>query len=57
MEEALKFYSDLIARHHSAMLAADLDRVMSLRNEANNLARGLNSGEPVFWPGRTRRTA
>jgi len=46
MEEALPFYCDLTQKHHAAMLAADHDTVMALREEASKLALKLNDGEP-----------
>ena len=46
MEEAMPFYRNLIERHHAAMLAADVDEAMRLREEAHDLARKLNDGEP-----------
>lgn len=51
IEEALPFYRHLIARHHAAMLAADLDTVTALRREAHNLALRLNHGEPGIIAG------
>lgn len=46
MDKALPFYRDLIDRHHAAMLAANVDEVMRLRDEADKLALRLNGGEP-----------
>lgn len=46
MAEALPFYRCLIEQHHAAMLAADIDETMRLREEAHNLALKLNDGEP-----------
>lgn len=46
MDEALPFYRDLIARHHAAMLAGDIEAVMRLRDEAHRLATKLNGYEP-----------
>lgn len=46
MDEALPFYRDLTQKHHAAMLAADFDTVMALREEASKLALKLNGGEP-----------
>lgn len=45
-DEAIPFYRTLIERHHAAMLAADVEAVMRLRNEAHALALRLNGGEP-----------
>ena len=44
MEEAIPFFRDLIAKHHAAMLAADVAEVMRLREEAHLLAVKLNGG-------------
>ena len=46
MTEALPFFRDLLARHHAAMLAADVDETMRLRGETHDLAKKLNAGEP-----------
>jgi len=46
MDEALPFYRALIERHHAAMLAADTEQVMQLRDEAHRLAVKLNNYEP-----------
>jgi hypothetical protein len=51
MDEALPFFRDLIDRHHAAMLAADLDKVMRLRKESHDLAVRLNNGEPGILAG------
>lgn len=51
MEEAIPFFSDLIERHHVAMLAADLDTAMALRRDAEKLALRLNDGEPGILAG------
>lgn len=51
MEEALPFYRDLIRQHHCAMLAADVDEAMDLREEARKLALRLNAGEPGIIAG------
>jgi hypothetical protein len=45
MEEALPFYRAMIDRHHAAMLAADVEQAMAIRNEAHKLARKLNGGD------------
>lgn len=46
MEDAVGFLQTLIARHHEAMLAAEIATVMALRKEAALLALHLNHGEP-----------
>lgn len=46
MIDALPFYRDLIDRHHAAMLLADVDEAMRLREEARLLATRLNGGRP-----------
>lgn len=46
MPEGIAYYRVLIKQHHAAMLAADEDTVMTLREEAHLLARKLNDGEP-----------
>lgn len=43
---AIPFYRGLIERHHAAMVAANADDTMSLREEAHRLALRLNGGEP-----------
>ena len=44
MEEALPFYRRMIENHHAAMQAADIDKAMSIREEAHQLAAKLNGG-------------
>jgi len=51
MDEALPFYRALIKQHHAAMLAADVDETMRLREEAHKLALRLNGGEPGVLAG------
>lgn len=51
MEEAIPLYRDLIDKHHAAMLAADLNTVMALREEAAKLALKLNNGGPGILAG------
>lgn len=51
MEEAIPFYRLLIRQHHAAMLAADIETVMRLRNEASLLAVRLNDGKPGILAG------
>src|SRR5262245_21500524 len=46
MTEAIPYYRLLVRQHHAAMLAADVDKVMNLRTEADLLALRLNNGEP-----------
>ena len=46
MDEALLFYRALLDEHHVAMIAADADEAMRLRNDAHLLARKFNGGEP-----------
>ena len=45
MDNALPFYREMISRHNTAMLAADVDETMHLREEACQLARRLNGGD------------
>lgn len=45
MAEAIPFYRLLIRQHHAAMLAAHVDKAMSLRREADLLAWKLNDGD------------
>ncbi|MBK8177043.1 MAG: hypothetical protein IPK66_17815 [Rhodospirillales bacterium] len=51
LSEALPHFRALLATHHAAMLAADVDETMRLRKEADNLARRLNHGEPGILAG------
>ena len=44
MAEALPFYRGMIDRHHAAMLAADIDEAMRVREDAHRLAAKLNGG-------------
>lgn len=44
MAEALPFYRRMIDRHHAAMLAADIDEAMRVREDAHRLAAKLNGG-------------
>ncbi len=64
MAEAIPLYRILLRQHHAAMLAADIDEALRLREEASQLAVKLNDGEPGILadenaPGRVlqRRTA
>jgi hypothetical protein len=45
MADALPFYRRMIDRHHAAMLAADIDTAMSIREDAHQLAVKLNGGD------------
>ena len=51
MDRALPFYRVLLRQHNAAMLAADVDEAMGLREEARKLALRLNSGEPGIIAG------
>lgn len=44
-EEAVPFYRGLIEKHHAAMFAGDIARVMQLRDDAHQLAVKLNNFE------------
>lgn len=44
MAEALPFYRRMIERHHAAMVAANIDEAMSIREDAHQLAAKLNGG-------------
>lgn len=44
--DAVPYYRALIGRHHAAMLAADVESAMALREEAHLLAEKLNGFEP-----------
>ncbi len=46
MEEALPFYRLMIETHHAAMQAADIDKAMSIREEAHLLAAKLRHRLP-----------
>lgn len=46
MDRAIPFYRVLIRQHHAAMLAANVDETMRLRDEARKLALRLNGGKP-----------
>lgn len=45
-DAAIPFYRGLIEQHHAAMVAADADEMMRLREEAYHLALRPNGGEP-----------
>ena len=49
--EAVAHYRALLAKHHAAMLAADVDETMRLRKEADSLALRLNHGDPGILAG------
>lgn len=51
MAEAIPFYRLLVRQHHAAMLAADVEKAMSLRREAHLLAVRLNDGAPGILAG------
>lgn len=51
MDEALPFFRELLSRHHERMMAADVEAVMALREEAHRLALRLNGGEPGILAG------
>ncbi|GGC12651.1 hypothetical protein GCM10011494_34360 [Novosphingobium endophyticum] len=51
MAEALPYYRLLLRQHHAAMLAANVDETMRLREEARRLALKLNGGEPGILAG------
>ena len=51
MDEALPFFRELLSRHHDRMMAADVEAVMALREEAHRLALRLNGGEPGILAG------
>jgi hypothetical protein len=51
MEEGLGFFRGLLGQHHAAMLAADMERVMALREEADRLALRLNGGDSGILAG------
>jgi hypothetical protein len=46
MADAVPYYRLLLKQHHAAMLAADIEGAMALRDEAHKLALRLNGGEP-----------
>ena len=46
MAEAFPYCRTLIERHHAAMLAADIEQAIALREEAHLLAEKLNNFEP-----------
>lgn len=51
MDEALPFFRELLSRHHERMMAADVEAVMALREEAHRLAFRLNGGDPGILAG------
>lgn len=51
MPEGLVNFRKLLEQHHEAMLAADVERVMRLRDEADKLALRLNNGDPGIKAG------
>ncbi len=44
-EDALPYYKSLLQNHHTAMLDADVETAMALRQDAYLLARKLNKGD------------
>jgi hypothetical protein len=46
MAEGFPYYRSLMERHHAAMLAADIEQALALREEAHLLAEKLNGFEP-----------
>ena len=51
MAEALPYFRLLLRRHHAAMLDANVDETMRLREEAGKLALKLNGGDPGIIAG------
>lgn len=51
MDEAVPYFRGLIAKHHAAMLAADLDTVLAVKAEAELLAQKLNGFQIGFLAG------
>jgi hypothetical protein len=50
MEEGVPLFRVLIRQHHAAMLAADVETTMALREEADLLAQAAPCRQ---WPART----
>lgn len=50
MTEALPFFIKLLAEHHAAMLAVDVERVQWCREEARNLACASTAAIPASSP-------
>ena len=48
METAIPFFRALLERHHAAMLAADVEEVRRIREEAVQLALKLNGRRPGY---------
>jgi len=46
MEHAIRYYRDLIDRHHAAILANNFPEARRLNDEAHDLAVKLNAGQP-----------
>lgn len=46
MRDALPFFRELLEQYHAAVLDADADTAIALREEAHTLALKLNGGEP-----------
>lgn len=51
MEQGLSHYRQLIGAHHRAMMAADGEEIIRIRDEAHLLATKLNSGESGILAG------
>lgn len=51
MAEAIPYFRLLIRQHHAAMLSANVDETMRLREEARKLALKLNGGDPGIIAG------
>lgn len=50
-QSAIPFFRALLEDHHAAMMAADVERVTALREEARLLAQKLNGHQPGIWAG------
>lgn len=51
MEQGLSHYRQLIDAHHTAMMAADGEEIIRIRDEARMLASKLNGGAPGILAG------
>lgn len=51
MAEAIPYFRRMIDEHHAAMMAADVDEVMALREEAHKLALAVNGGDSGILAG------
>jgi len=45
MDDGMRVFRTMIAQHHQAMMDADIQSVMAIREQARMLARRLNAGE------------